>query len=211
MADTQRGFNINTFRAALNGDQIARPNLFLVEFSVPPGLAGQSAALATAKVLEYWCEVAAIPDAGFNTYQSPRYGYGNFETRPTLNIFADISIDVYFDESAFNWRFFADWMNLICNRNGSDGPVGVAGINGALQNELEYKDQYVADIGIYTFDALGQNIGHWILRDAFPKSLGSIRLAWAETNSIMRLPMTFAYNDWYTQKPTEKTTPQPLK
>jgi len=205
MADTHRGFNINTFRAAIQGDQIARPNLFLVEFNVPPGLVGQGLSLATAKVLEYWCEVAAIPDAGFNTYQSPRYGYGNFETRPTINIFGQMSIDVFFDESVQNWKFFSDWMNLICNRNGSQGPVGVAGINGALQNELEYRDQYVADVGIYTFDALGQTMQHIILRDAFPVSLGSIRLAWAETNSIMRLPITLSYNDWYTITPTEPT------
>jgi hypothetical protein len=205
--DTHRGFNINVFRAAINELNIARPNLFLVEFSVPQGLttAGQGM-LTTVKTLEYWCEVAALPGVQIQTYPGQRYGYGNYETRALLNAFAELGVDIFFDTNAANWQFFADWMNLIINRNGQNGPLAQSGPNGASQNELEYRDNFVADVGVYIFDPMGNVIKHIIMRDAFPKAIGDIRLGWGELNSIMRLPVQFAYNDWY-EAPVQNALP----
>ena len=213
MVDTHRGFNINVFRAAINELNIARPNLFLVEFNVPPGLvaAGQST-LTTVRTLEYWCEVAALPGVQIQTYPGQRYGYGNYETRTLLNAFAELSVDVFFDSNAYNWQFFSDWMNLIINREGQNGPLAETGINGAAQNELEYRDNFVADIAVYVFDPMGNVIKRIVMRDAFPKVIGDIRLGWGELNSIMRLPVQFSYNDWY-DSPIPATFPTlpPLK
>lgn len=196
--DTHRGFNISVFRSAINQLDIARPNLFVVEFSIPPGLAnGGQGMLTTVKTLEYWCEVAALPGVQIQTYPGQRYGYGNYETRALLNAFAELSVDIFFDANAYNWQFFADWMNLIINRNGQNGPLPGSGPNGASQNELEYRDNFVADIGVYIFDSAGNVIKYIVMRDAFPKVIGDIRLGWGELNSIMRLPIQFAFNDWY--------------
>lgn len=209
MTDTQRGFNIGVFKAELNNKKLLKPNLFIVEFSIPNVLIGTTNYrdnLQTVKTLEYWCEATTLPGMMVQTYQGQRYGYGTTEQRPLMNVYGEIQIDVLMDAETLNYDFFFDWMNSIINTKMIDGPneenteLNVNSFGSKIKSvpyELTYKEDYSASIGIMIYDQTGFLTKKLILRDAFPKSIGDIRLAWSDNNSFMRLPIQFAYTDWH--------------
>lgn len=214
MVDSQRGFNVGVFKAELNKKKLMRPNLFHVEFSIPSGLLGTENFQyhnKTVRTLEYWCQSAALSGYAINTYPGLRYGYGAIEQRVSVPSYGEIGIDVIFDAAGLNYDFFHDWMQLIMNTNMSKGinESGPDFNNGGLANitkvplapfEISYKDSFETDVRIYIYDQLGNAVKKMTLREAFPKALGDIRLAWDDNNTLMRLPVQLAYTDWYIEQ-----------
>lgn len=208
--DNQRGFNIGVFKAEINAKKILRPNLFHVEFSMPIGLLSndaekQTQTLDTVKTLEYWCESTVLSGLTIQTYSAQRFGYGSLEKRPILPAYGEVQLDFIFDSETTNYDFFHDWINLSINTDMSKGPnEATKSINGgtikAMPFELAYKEMYETDISFYLYDSEGFVKKKLVLREAFPVSIGDIRLAWADNNSYMRLPIQIAYTDWYIDK-----------
>jgi T4-like virus tail tube protein gp19. len=189
----QRGFNIGVFKAELNNRALLKPNLFLMEFSTPPGMQGANNNVA--RTLEYWVESTSMPGVTLNTYQAARYGYGSLEQRVNLATFTEMQVDVIFDADVANYNFFFDWMSMIYNFDAREGPNGT---NGRSQTfELEYRDNYVADASVIIYDQTGEPKNKLTLRETYPKSIGDVRVAWADNNSYMRLPIVLSYNDWF--------------
>lgn len=213
----QRGFNVGVFKAAIASKKFLRPNLYNVEFNIPNVLVNginYAENKNTVRTLEYFVEATSMPGITVNTYQAQRYGYGTVEQRPLLPTYTDIMFTVIFDEENLNYDFFYDWMNSIVNvdvRSGLNEPSNIVTTGGVFNSiiptvpyELAYKEDYVSDIGVQVYNDLGQLKKKIILRDAFPKAIGDIRLAWSDNNSYMRLPIMFGYTDWYSEILTEE-------
>lgn len=203
----ERGFNIGVFKAELDNKKILRPNLFHVEFSVPPGLLNIESFeqnKETVRTLEYWCETASLPGVILNTYQAQRYGYGSLEQRPILPVFNEIQLAFIFDADTANYSFFYDWISMIINFNMREGPNettgAIAGIKRTVPFELAYKFDYMTDISIMIYDPTGRLVKKLTLREAFPKAIGDISLSWIDNNSYLRLPVIIAFTDWYIQQ-----------
>lgn len=211
MADTQRGFSIGVFKAEMANKRLMRPNLFHIEFSLPPGLFQTRTFddnIQTTKTLEYWCEATSLPGYVINTYQGQRYGYGSIEQRPLLPAYSEMAFNFIFDSETLNYDLFYDWMNIIINTNMSQGPNELTGevntgaftagqLVGMVPFELSYKQDYATDTSIIVYDQEGIAKKKLTLRESFPKSIGEIGLAWADNNTYMRLPIVFAFTDWY--------------
>ena len=218
MPDTQRGFNIGVFKQAHFAKAgVLRPNLFHVEFAIPNSIQFTNPnqtpgnISTTVRMLEYWCEATALPGLNIQTYQAQRYGYGAIEQRPLIPAYGETMFDIMFDAESLNHQYFYLWMNSIVNTDNRDGPNSESSqvTTGGFTNrqrisaspfELSYKEDYVADVRVYVYDKLGSVKKKIVLRDAFPKAIGDIRLAWADNNSYMRLPVAFAYTDWYLER-----------
>lgn len=226
MPDFQRGFNIGVFKEALSRYSTLKPNLFHVEFSIPNTLVNRNvdgtkaSTVSAVRFMEYFCEATSFPGINMQTWQAQRYGYGNVEQRPLIPNYGEITLDIIFDASTVNYDFFIDWFNSVVNTSNHDGmnevnnTVSTGGLTstriGMAPFELSYREDYVSDIRIYLYDRMGNNKKIMVLRDSFPKAIGDIRLAWADNNSYMRLPVMFSYNDWHHEPiTTPNKTPIP--
>lgn len=194
------GFNVNDFRAEINRKGLLKNNKFFVRMYIPQGMRNTGLS-STARFLEFWCESSNIPGVSLSTTEVRRYGYGNVEKKPYVSMNNDITMSFLGDSQGVIWSYFQQWMRLIVNydmRKGINGETGI--LSGQKPFELAYKDDYVVDIHLSVFDDLGKEAIHVVLREAYPIFIGDIQLNWGDTNSIMRIPVTFTVYDWYNEK-----------
>jgi len=185
-------FNIHDFKAITQTTNYTKANKFLTRFNIPAGLGWRYS--ETVRYLEYWCEGTSLPGVNIAAYEGARYSYGSREKRPFAPIFQDIAFTVLLDGEGKMHDFFGSWARLITN---FDMSQGITGTNSAqAPYELTYKSDYLVDVHVATFRDDGQQSHNIILRDAFPLMIGDVRGNWAD-NSIARLPVVIAYNDWY--------------
>ncbi len=206
------GFNVNSFRAEVNRyNGILKNNKFLVRMYAPQGLAATTLA-NTVRSLEFWCESSNIPGVSLNTTEVRRYGYGNIEKKPYVSQNNDVTMSFFGDAQGIVWSYFQQWMRLIVNYDMRNGILGNTGI---LRNqapfELAYKEQYGVDIHLYVFDDAGKVAIHVVLREAYPIFVGDIQLNWGDTNSLMRIPVTFTVYDWYNERISQGATFGPVR
>lgn len=208
------GFNVNNFRAELSKKGVMKNNKFFVRMYSPRGFSNSgnrdAALLAsdTVRFLEFWCEGTNIPGVSLSTTEIRRYGYGAMEKKPYVTLSNDITMSFIGDAKGIIWAYFQNWIKLIVNY---DMRNGITGSTGILRNqkpfELAYKDDYAVDIHISVFDDVGNESIHVVLRDAYPTFVGDIQLNWGDTNSLMRVPVTFSFFDWYNEKLTLANNP----
>lgn len=196
------GFNISNFIAGVSKNGIMRNNKFLVRMTYPAGFVGRSDLINSIRNLEFWCDSAVIPGVSMQTTQIRRYGYGVAEKRPVTPAFNNVSLTFISDGKGEMHKYFHNWMMSINNYNLSDGDLSnyKSSRSGGRTYELAYKDSYVSNITISVFDETQKEIVKVILRDAFPTDLGDIQLNWNDTNDFARIPVSFAYTDWYYDK-----------
>jgi hypothetical protein len=141
-----------------------------------------------ARTLEYFCSSASIPGVNLNTHEIRRYGYGPMEKRPYVASFADATFNVYFDSKRKNYDFFQTWISSIIDYD----------VNNSINSKflLEYKSEYQSTIDLFVHDNTGVIVGHYVMDEAFPISIGDIPLNWGDTNSIIKIPVTFTFFTW---------------
>lgn len=205
-------FNVSNFRSEINKQNgILKNNKFLVRMPVPRGLYGSPVTTLSqnvSRMVEFWCEQANIPGVSLPTTEVRRYGYGTIEKKPYSSLNNDITLTFIGDGKGEIWTYFQQWMRLIVNydvRKGINGQTGLT--RGQTPFELTYKEQYGVDISIQVYDDTGKEVIRVILRDAYPIFVGDIQLNWADTNSMMRVPVTFTVFDWYNDLLTAAATP----
>jgi len=202
------GFNVNEFRSEITKKGILKNNKFLVRMYAPRGF--NSSLSNTVRFLEFWCESANIPGVSLSATEVRRYGYGNIEKKPYVTMNNDVTMSFLGDAQGIIWTFFQQWIKLIVNydmRNGITGSTGVT--SGQAPFELSYKEDYAVDIHLSIFDDLGNEAIHVLLREAYPIFVGDIQLNWGDTNSIMRIPVTFAVYDWYNENFSQNSATGP--
>jgi len=215
-------FNAADFRSILGrGAGVAEPNKFRVRFFLPAGLNGtipsqgtggseeghtskSGSDIETLRYLEFWAHSTSLPAFGLMAQPAKRYGYGANERRPFAPVYTDVQVQFIADDHGDNWKLFYNWQNMIFNTRtqlGMDSTTGAVKMNGGSFElfyepyELAYRTEYLTDVQIHTFSKTGQQNMHIVLREAFPVSMGGVSLNWADNNSFMSLPVTFAYTD----------------
>lgn len=208
MAD---GFNLNTFRSNLNKNNgLLKNNKFMVRMYAPQGFKNSRAQELneTARFMEFWCESANIPGVSLNVNEVRRYGYGTIEKKPYASLNNDINMSFLGDAKGAIWTYFQQWLRLIVNYDMRRGIFAETGMMpGQSPFLMSYKDDYAVDIYLYVFDDRNNEIFRIVLRDAYPIFVGDVQLNWGDTNSLMRIPVTFTVYDWYNDK-IEITSPE---
>lgn len=181
-------FDVNKFKAALNGNGgVARPAHFAVTMGTPKVLTGLS---NTTKQLGFFCEATELPGLSLETSVAHRHGYGASEKMPFNAQFDDLPMSFIGDSGGAIWGFFAEWSRQIIGFG-----AGGTGWNDS-QYEIAYKDDYVTDINIFTYDVTGKKVIQVTLMDAYPILLGKPQLAWSASHEYMRIPIQLTYVDW---------------
>lgn len=202
-------FNINEFKSNTTKTGFLRNNKFEIEIRFPKaltsvlgGLTGVQSTInsQTERTLKYWCEVGQLPGVSVATHEVRRYGYGPFERKPTTVTFKDINVTILSDGNGNNWDIFQKWIQYIHNFD-----LARAGNNtntnfGMRVFQTNYKINYATDISIKAYDDVGNVKIHLKLFEAYPIFLGDINLAWGDTNSVMRIPLTFTFYTWTNEK-----------
>lgn len=215
-------FNAADFRSILGrGAGVAEPNKFRVRFFLPAGLNGtipsqgtganetkhtskSGADMETVRYLEFWAHSTSLPAFGLMAQPARRYGYGAAERRPFAPVYTDVQVQFIADDHGDNWKLFYNWVNMIYNTksnlgmSANTGHVNMHGAGNLFAYEpyqLAYRTEYLTDVQIHTFAKTGQQNMQVVLREAFPVSMGGVSLSWADNNSFMSLPVTFAYTD----------------
>jgi len=198
-----QGFNIETFRSTLGKNGVLRNNKFMVRIPYPKGMSNSGNLKETSRYLELWCDSTNLPEAVLSVMPIRRYGYGVQEKMPAEISFGDITFTFMSDGNGAIWGFFQQWMKMVMNYDMSTGIVGRNSIYDRDQTpyEVAYKTDYITDIEIKIFHENGKEIFGVVLREAFPISLNNIQVNWADTNDIMRIPVTMTFTDWYRKSP----------
>lgn len=204
----QAGFNVSTFKSYLGAGGHLRNNKFVARFFIPVGLQGSPIERATGRFLEYRGENIVLPGLSLDVHFNNRYGYGMFEKKPERARVQDTRATFIMDQGGRVWEFFQEWIKLIANPDLRNGIL--TNFRGREPFILEYKDNYVAQIEIIVFDETGKEQIKVSLRDAFPISIGDLSLDWNDNNTIMHLPVFFAFTDYYNMnRPTQNPSQVP--
>lgn len=194
----EQGFDIARFRAEVVGESgLLRPNLFLVSIQFPQEFASTQTQLSklTPRTLMSFTEAAALPGISLMTDDAVRrYGTGTVDKMAYGAVFTDITLSFLADGHGEILKMFHNWFKYIVNFDSSRN--GETGFNGAEPYEVGYKDQYAATMEITSFNEEGDKIITYKLNEVFPLFLGEIALNWGDSDSIMRIPVTFTFRDW---------------
>lgn len=188
-------------------NDVGRANRFQVMIPTPRALKNK-----TLYDSIFTAEVAELPGIQLNTLD--RKDYGITQKMPTSVMYGETSITFYcwgnrtsssMDTGLPQKRFFDDWFQAI-------SPAPIDGNDGNAAYNLNYKNEYTTTISIQHLDSTNKG-GRYsteetlsyetVLVDAFPISMGAISLSWSD-DSIIRLPITFAYTRWYRGGPSQK-------
>jgi hypothetical protein len=190
-------FNVQNFVSRINeAGGLVQNNKFRLTITPPTILSSsqkynedtKASITSGARTLEYFCASASIPGVNLNTHEIRRYGYGPMEKRPYSVSFADATFNIYFDAKRKNYDFFQTWVSSIMDYD----------VNNSTNSKflLEYKSEYRSTIDLEVFDNSGFIVAHYVMDEAFPISIGDIPLNWGDTNSIIKIPVTFTFFTW---------------
>lgn len=192
------GFNIEIFKSEINAREgLMRNNKFLMTFPAPRVMVGSN----VPRILEYYCEVTSLPGYQLMQHDVRRWVYGPVEKRPFAPNFQTLQCAFLSDGKGDVWQFFNTWLQKIMPHDTPRGMNSASRITGAFPYELEYKQEYVTDLDIVIYDAVGNPKIRTICREAFPSQIVDMPFAWGETGNISRFAVNFEYLDWYSADP----------
>lgn len=197
------GFNIQNFSKQIRKNGLLRNNKFLLRFDPPQILKNDRAYRNDViKNVEFWCESLALPGVAVATSEIRRYGYGVLEKKPFSTAFNDIGFVFYCDSNSYLMTYFQRWMSLISNYDTSEGVTGTnrGVVNNQVPYELSYKDDYTTKLEITVFKDNGEKSIKITCQQAFPTAIGDIPLSWNDSVSLLKVPVTMTFMDWYQEK-----------
>lgn len=194
-------FNISEFSSKVNQHGLARDNLFFVTISPPRVLSGVE---MPAGDLSFFCRSVALPALNVTTVDVQNQGYGLAQKMPGALPFDNLNTVFMVDSNFKVKQFFQRWMQHVVNYDNSRGYNYE--FNGALPFEIEYKENFVGRIEIAVYSYHSNEVKfRYRFDNAFPVSVGDITIAWDQNDSIMVMPVQFAYDIYVTDSIGQST------
>ena len=213
MADIGRGFDIDGFRSVMARKGIARPNLYKLQITPPPGLKNAYRALnipsapADVEDIMLYCDSVTLPGLSLATTDSRPYGYGPTELKAYSPVFNTLSVSFIIDAKSFTLSFFRNWMRGIVNYTSEGKAYHTGAVNRATPFEASYKHEYETMMQLYVVSGQVQSssetsldleiVSKTTIVRAFPISIGDIQMSYSTQDQYMTLPVTFSYFEWY--------------
>jgi hypothetical protein len=123
---------------------------------------------------------ANIPGRAFATNDIRTYG--PIRKAPFNTIYDDLQISVFCTNNGlFPRDLFEEWQNAIIK---------------TTTGQLNYFDQYVADLEVEQYDEKQKVLFSCKFIDAYPVIVAPLGLDWSATNQVQNLSITFAYRKW---------------
>jgi len=122
-----------------------------------------------------------LPGKGFATTE--RQTFGPVRKMPYQVLYNDITMSILCTKYMLERRFFDYWMSQIMSPG---------------SHYFDYYDNYTVPILISQFAEDGAFSVGYLLMEAYPVSVASQPLSFANTDSTLQLSVTFAYRKWLT-------------
>jgi hypothetical protein len=107
--------------------------------------------------------------------------------------FNDITLNFIGDGAGEIYKFFYGWMHGIVNGDGQINSSRQSSATGLAPYEVEFKENYKADIDITTYNEQNDKILEYRLYNAFPKIVPDVSLSWKDTDGYMQFGITFCF------------------
>jgi hypothetical protein len=181
-------FNISNFSSKINKYGLARDNLFFVTITAPN--LGSDMPQGD---LSFFCRSVDLPSLSISTVDIMNQGYGLTEKRPSGLPFDNLNTVFMIDTDFRVKEFFHRWVQAIVNFDNSKGFNRE--YRGMLPFEVSYKDQYKGTVQVAVYSYQSESVKYvYKFDNAFPVGLGNITTAWENNDSIMAMPIQFAYD-----------------
>lgn len=189
----ETGFDIDRFSSVINQVGVQKNNLFMVSLPVPKVLRGYE---KNADTIPFLCAGALLPGVQLMTDEIFRYGYGPYEKMPYLPQFTEFQLQFIVDSQGVILQYFQKWINSIINFDASNGFNASSGT--LKPYEVEYKDQYVVNPVLTTFNTAANKVHEYTFRDAYPVGLEDLSLHWGNNDELAILNVRMQYIDYTT-------------
>lgn len=171
-------FDINDFKQKGLRYGGARPSLFEVIVTPPPGVAVAAAGI---EKFPFVCRAAELPESTIGNIEIPYFGR-KIKVAGERS-FADWSVTVMNDEDFAVRTMFEAWHNAI----------NTIVSNVRIANPIE---DYKTLVDITQFAKDGEAIRSYQLVGAFPTAVSGITLGWDSANAIEEFTVNFSYDYW---------------
>jgi len=176
--ETKQTVSISEFKSRTIAS-FARPSLFLVNITSPPGLGMKKAMDPTHQVINLNCYNAQIPGVSLATTDKD-IGYRSVAYQ---KLYDDALLSFYCREDYSELEFMHNWINLISN---------------PINNRFEFYTKYISTIHIINISRDNSKTLTTTLHEAYPKKIDPMQLDYG-SNDIMRMTVNFTYRH-FTQK-----------
>ena len=182
-------FSIDEMMSTINANGgLAKSSKFLVRITGP-------FALSFGTDLQFFCDSAQLPGLSYQTDDIRMSGYGNVEKRPYATIVQDVPLTFFCDTDGKVFKFFHNWSQKVFNFNQSVNPNGATS-SGLGVNTFAYPKDYFGIVDILVYDDKANQFLTYQLIEAYPISVGDVQVTWDQSDTLLKLPVTFAYTYW---------------
>jgi len=160
----------------------ARANLFKIEIPTA-NILDANGGTGVDKLITLNAKTTTIPPSTIEPVEVP-FGGRTFRL-PGGRTFDDWGVTITNDEDFKVRDFFEQWNNAI---NGHSHNLS----SNSMTNQLSYS----VDAKVIQFAKNGVPIRQYVMKGAWPHTVGETSLDWAENGSIQEFEVTFAFNWW---------------
>jgi hypothetical protein len=166
-------FNINAFKSVVSTVDFARPSLFQVFISTPPGVA------PLIPFSPFYVRAASLPASTIGQIAVP---YGG----RTIKISGE--------------RSYGDWSTTVMNdegfviRNAVESWVEI--MNQRVSNFRAFPNEYKVDLTVMQYSKKGPPLKVVKLVGCFPTAISEISLDWSSADQIEEYSISWAYDYW---------------
>jgi len=189
-------FSVNEMLSTINSNGgISKASRFMAYFrKYPSGITTDG----NASDLSFFCESTSIPGIAYQTDDIRASGYGNIEKRPYATVYQDVTLNFFCDNDGRVINFMHKWLQSIFNFNNKSAPDATTNA-GLPLHTFGYPKDYFGTIEIIHY--YDQNYGQEqivsvSLQEAYPINIGEITVDWNSTDTLTKIPVTFAYTYW---------------
>lgn len=186
-------FNISEFSSVINKKGVALTNLFVARINFPLVNFGGILGNLSGREIPFFCRSVALPSMDVNVQTFKEQGYGTGVRRATGMEHGVVNAVFMIDADFEIKKLLHGWNQTIYN-HGNGGSV-LGGVDGRKIYEMNYKDDYSAQIEILVYSFHSDSITYqYKFNGAFPVSVGGVTLAWENGAEVMTIPVSFAYD-----------------
>lgn len=208
------GFSLNKFKTSIERQNVMHGNRYILTLVPPKGWVGGRfettdkdlpGGFSYEETITLRAESVSFPGMSLASADGipPRFGYGATEGVPYNIIHDDITVIFGLDDKGIVHKFFYDWLDLIVSHKAYGQSSAALSRAGKSAYEVEYKDNYCADITIYVLGPEHNELKYsseYVMKAkiyrAYPKMIPSLNLSFEEKNNYLRFPVQFNYTDF---------------
>jgi len=64
---------------------------------------------------------------------------------------------------------------------------------------VDYKENYASTLELFVYNDAGILIAKYVMTEAFPIAIGDMPVNWADTNNLLKIPVTFTFYTMYNE------------